>query len=105
MPHTYYVYILTNTSRTLYVGVTNNLERRVYEHRMKRVPGFTKDYNVTILVDIESFATPGVAIAREKQLKNWTRAKKIRLIESLNPTWEDLAAEWYAAEQVQVLDE
>jgi len=91
----YYVYILTNRSRTLYTGVTNDLQRRVYEHKHKLVPGFTAKYNLTRLVYYE--ATPDIraAIAREKQIKGWLRAKKIALIESMNPKWEDLSAGWY----------
>lgn len=91
----YYVYIMTNHSRTLYTGVTNNLERRVYEHKQKLVPGFTKKYNVTMLVYYEETPDVREAIAREKQIKGWLRSKKIALIESLNPNWEDLGAEWF----------
>ena len=91
---TYYVYILTNLSRTLYLGVTNSLERRMHEHRTKSVPGFSKEYNVTMLVYYESFERPGDAIDREKQIKRWSRVKKVALIESLNPAWEDLSAGW-----------
>ncbi len=90
----YYVYILTNRSRTLYTGVTNNLPRRLHEHKQKLADGFTKKYNITTLVYYE--ATPDVrsAIAREKQIKGWLRSKKIALIESTNPDWNDLSAEW-----------
>ena len=90
----YYVYIMSNVSRTLYVGVTNDLERRVYEHKHKLSTGFTSKYNLTLLVYFE--ATPDIraAIAREKQIKGWLRAKKISLIESANPNWLDLSAEW-----------
>ena len=93
--HTYYVYIMTNASRTLYIGVTNSLERRAYEHKQKLVPGFTRMYNITRLVHYE--ATPDIraAIAREKQLKGWRRAKKLALIEATNPTWDDLSTGWY----------
>ncbi len=95
----YYVYIVTNKSRTLYTGVTNNLERRVYEHKHGFVPGFTKKYNVKRLVYFE--ATPDIqgAIAREKQIKGWLRAKKVALIESVNAKWEDLSTEWYDEEK------
>jgi putative endonuclease len=93
----YYVYIMTNASQTLYIGVTNNLERRVYEHKHKLVPGFTRTYNITRLVYYETTIDVRTAIAREKQLKRWLRRKKIALIESLNPTWEDLSAGWFAA--------
>jgi putative endonuclease len=76
----YYFYILTNISRTLYIGVTSNLEARMDSHKRKLNPGFTRDYNVTVLVYVEAFNDPSTAIAREKQLKNWARAKKIALI-------------------------
>ena len=87
----YYVYTMTNNSKTLYTGVTNNLERRVYEHKHKRVDGFTKKYNITKLVHYEVTDDIESAITREKQIKGWTRSKKIALIESLNPKWDDLA--------------
>ena len=90
----YYVYILSNVSRTLYVGVTNDLQRRVYEHRQKLVHGFTSKYNLTLLVYFEGTTDIQAAIAREKQLKGWLRAKKVALIESVNPKWLDLGAEW-----------
>ena len=81
----YYVYILTNASRTLYVGVTNNLERRMYEHKNKLVAGFTEKYNVTWLAHYEETPSIESAIAREKQIKSWRRSKKVALIESANP--------------------
>ena len=89
-----YVYILSNRVRTLYIGVTRDLERRLYEHKCKLVDGFTKRYNVTWLVYYESTDNPEAAIAREKELKGWRGAKKIRLIESVNPRWRDLSLEW-----------
>jgi putative endonuclease len=89
---TYFVYIVASPSRTIYIGVTNDLVRRVNEHRMKETPGFTTTYHVDRLVWFEEFADPAAAISREKQLKNWTRAKKIKLIESMNPAWEDLSS-------------
>jgi len=92
----YYVYLMTNKSRTLYTGVTNNLERRVYEHKHKLVPGFTSKYNITKLVYYEAGDDINIAIAREKQIKGWLRAKKIALIESVNPEWEDLSEDWYS---------
>jgi putative endonuclease len=92
---TYYVYIMTNRSRTLYTGVTNNLERRVREHKQKLIPGFTRRYNITILVHYEETDNIGTAILREKQIKGWLRAKKITLIESTNPEWKDLSLDWY----------
>ena len=92
----YYVYILTNKSRTLYTGVTSNLERRIFEHKNKLMPGFTSKYNITKLVYFESTPDINAAIAREKQIKGWLRAKKIALIETVNPEWRDLSGEWYA---------
>ena len=93
MAKRYYVYMATNASRTLYVGVTNNLPRRAAEHQAKTYEGFTVRYNIGQLVYCEETADVREAIAREKQLKRWTRRKKTALIESLNPTWADLAAE------------
>ena len=90
----YYVYIMTNRSGTLYTGVTNNLMRRVYEHKNKLIDGFTKKYNITKLVYYEVANLATSAIAREKQIKGWTRKKKIALIESVNPQWKDLSEEW-----------
>ncbi len=90
----YYVYLMANVSRTIYTGVTNNLERRVYEHKEKTAPGFTSSYNINRLVYYEDFADIRDAIAREKQIKGWLRAKKIALIESVNPKWNDLSEEW-----------
>ncbi len=92
----YYVYIMTNKSGTLYTGVTNDLLRRVYEHKHKLIPGFTSKYNITRLVYYEATTDIRAAIAREKQLKGWLRSKKIALIESVNPTWKDLGAEWFS---------
>ena len=92
---TYYVYMMTNRSRTLYTGVTNDLKRRVYEHKHKLVPGFTSKYNITRLVYFEETTDVKTAIAREKQIKGWLRAKKIALIKSVNPDWQDLSADWY----------
>ena len=91
----YYVYILTNSTRTLYVGVTNDLERRMYEHRSKLVSGFTSKYNVTWLAYFEQTSDVRSAIAREKEIKGWSRSKKVALIESKNPEWKDLSLEWY----------
>ncbi len=95
MTNQYYVYIMTNKSRTLYTGVTNDLERRVYEHKQKLVPGFTSKYDITKLVYFEVTEDVLAALAREKQIKGWLREKKIALIESVNPDWADLSAEWY----------
>ncbi len=91
----YYVYIMTNKSRTLYTGVTSNLVKRVYEHKQKLVPGFTTKYNISKLVYYEITNSIEAAIAREKQIKGWLRRKKIALIESQNPEWRDLSDGWY----------
>ncbi len=93
--HRYFVYTLASQSRVLYVGVTNNLERRVHEHKMKQIPGFTSDYNVARLVYFEEFGDIRGAIAREKQIKSWRREKKVALIEKENLAWDDLAASWF----------
>ncbi len=90
----FYVYILSSRSRRLYIGVTNNLERRVYEHKHKLAPGFTCRYNIDRLVYYECLELPNQAIEREKELKNLLREKKIALIESTNPTWRDLSEDW-----------
>jgi len=88
----YYVYILASQSRTLYVGMTKDLARRLYEHRTRHASSaFTAQYEVRRLVYYEVAANPYAAIAREKELKVWTRARKLQLIESMNPGWEDLA--------------
>ncbi|MCH8225533.1 MAG: GIY-YIG nuclease family protein [Chloroflexi bacterium] len=91
----YYVYILTNGVRTLYIGVTNDLTRRVYEHQNKLIDGFTKKYNIAMLVHYEVTTDVQSAIAREKQLKGWRRSKKIELIQASNPEWVDLSLGWY----------
>ena len=85
---------MTNPSRTLYTGMTNNLRRRVREHKEKRIPGFAATYNITRLAYFESFEDVRNAIEREKQIKAWTRAKRVALVESTNPKWEDLSREW-----------
>lgn len=87
----FHVYILSNNLKgSLYIGVTNDLIRRVYEHKQRTADGFTKKYNLTKLVYAEEFDNPNDSIAREKQLKNWRRQLKINLIEALNPNWNDL---------------
>lgn len=89
---TYWVYILTNQiNSVLYVGVTNDLVRRIEEHRQKLVPGFTSKYNLTKLVHFEETGDVRSAIEREKRLKGWTRAKKNALIDQTNPQWNDLS--------------
>ena len=92
MNNNYYVYILTNKMNTvLYTGITNNLERRIFEHKSKCFKGFTAKYNVNKLVYFEIYSDIYEAIQREKQIKNGSRQKKIDLIQSLNPLWKDLA--------------
>lgn len=91
----YYVYIMTNKSKTLYTGMTNNLDRRVNEHKNKLVDGFTKRYNITSLVYFETTFDVNSAIKREKQIKNWHRQWKINLINSMNPEWRDLSLDWF----------
>ena len=88
----YYVYILTNKNNSvIYTGVTNNIERRIYEHKQKLVKGFTSKYNVTKLVYLEETKNINDAIEREKQIKGWLREKKIELINSVNQEWVELA--------------
>ncbi len=91
----YYVYILTNwNTRVMYVGVTNDLERRLYEHRNNLTEGFTKKYNTHKLVYVEETGDVEAAIAREKQIKGWRREKKNALVESMNPLWKDISEDW-----------
>ena len=93
--HNYYVYLLTNwNNKVIYVGMTNDLQRRIYEHKNKSVRGFTSRYNVNKLVYFEHMTDVLLAIAREKEIKKWRREKKNRLVESMNPEWKDLSAEW-----------
>ncbi len=94
MKKTYFVYIMSNVSKMLYTGVTNDLEHRVFQHKTKEVDGFTKKYNIHRLVYFEAFGNIPEAIAREKQIKGWLRKRKVALIESVNPDWKDLAPEW-----------
>jgi putative endonuclease len=91
----YYVYMMTNVTGMLYTGVTNDLERRVYEHKNKLTKGFTSHYNLNKLVYFESTDDVTIAIAREKQIKGWLRKKKVALIKTMNPKWDDLAKDWY----------
>ena len=90
----YYVYILTNETHRLYVGVTGDLQRRMYQHKNKLTPGFASRYNLRWLVYFEATTDVHSAIAREKQIKGWKRDKKVALIESENPKWVDLSAAW-----------
>ncbi|MGB9074124.1 MAG: GIY-YIG nuclease family protein [Terriglobales bacterium] len=93
----FYLYILQSSSRRcLYIGMTNDLHRRVFQHKTHRFEGFSDQYNAVRLVYWESFGDVHKAIGREKQLKGWRREKKMRLIEQLNPGWKDLAVDWYA---------
>jgi putative endonuclease len=94
MRHDYFVYILASTSHALYVGITNDLQRRVFEHKHKLIPGHTQKYNITRLVYFETTPNVSAAVAREKQIKGWTRAKKLALIETANAAWSDLSEEW-----------
>src|SRR6266852_6666076 len=89
----YYVYIMTNRSQTLYIGVTNNQQRCIDEHKHHLVAGFTSKYRITRLVYFEETSDVNAAIAREKHIKGWLRAKKVALIESINPDWRDLSEE------------
>ncbi len=92
----FYVYVMQSASRrALYTGMTNNLRKRVWQHKNHSFEGFTDDYNAIHLVYWESFDSVHNAIAREKQLKGWRREKKRRLVEKMNPGWRDLAADWY----------
>ncbi len=93
--YNFYVYIMASDSGTLYVGVTNSLERRVWEHKNGILPGFTKRYSCHKLIYFEQYDYIEDAIAREKQLKRWRREKKQNLIKTLNPSWKDLSADWY----------
>jgi putative endonuclease len=94
--HQYFTYMLTNEWRNvLYTGVTNSLETRIWQHKMRAVEGFTKKYNCTVLVYYEIYEDVNQTIAREKQIKSWSRAKKNSLVETMNPKWNDLASDWY----------
>ena len=92
----FYTYILASKPRgTLYIGITRDIEQRVYQHKTKMTKGFTKQYNVHMLVYFETFGTPQDAISREKELKHWKRSWKITLIEEQNPLWKDYFLEWF----------
>ena len=90
----YFVYIMTNASRTLYTGMTNDLERRVSEHKSKSISGFTRKYNITMLVWFDTFTDVNEAIEAEKRIKGWNRSKKLKLVEEANPQWLDLSEGW-----------
>ncbi len=93
--HNYYVYIVASSNRVLYIGITNNLRRRIDEHKSGIYPGFTATYRCHRLVWFESYVSVTRAIAREKQLKHWSRSKKITLIEQENKAWINLSEDWY----------
>jgi len=94
----YFTYIVASRSHTLYIGVTGDLRKRIFQHKWKEFGGFTEKYNCDRLVWFERYQEIATAIAREKQLKGWRREKKIALIERMNPTWVDLSREWYDTE-------
>ena len=93
--HSYFTYIMASRSHTLYIGVTSDLHKRVFDHKWKEHDGFTAKYNCDRLVWFEGHREIARAIAREKELKGWRRAKKIALIEAMNPVWVDLSRDWY----------
>ena len=91
----YYVYLLTNwNNKVIYVGITNELTRRIYKHKNKMIKGFTEKYNVKKLVYFEETQDVNTAIEREKEIKKWRREKKNRLVNSMNPNWDDLSSGW-----------
>ncbi|MGH9328180.1 MAG: GIY-YIG nuclease family protein [Terriglobia bacterium] len=96
---TFYVYIMASKFRTLYVGITNNLERRALEHKRQLIPGFTSQYHINRLVYFETCCDVRAAIQREKQMKGWLRARKVALIIAHNPTWRDLSQGWFCEEK------
>jgi putative endonuclease len=91
MERVFHVYFMAGASGVIYLGVTSHLTQRVFQHKQKLLPGFTKKYNLTKLVWFEPHSTARSAIAREKEIKKWRRSKKVALIESLNPHWNDLS--------------
>jgi putative endonuclease len=98
----YYLYIMASRSLTLYTGVTGGLYKRALQHKAGEIEGFTKKYHITRLVYYETFKYVNNAIAREKEVKTWTRAKRLALIKSMNPTWQDLASGWGEREELQI---
>jgi len=90
----FFVYVMASKSRRTYTGVTNNIERRVKQHKAGEIEGFTRRYKINRLVHYEVFQYIGNAIRREKEIKGWDRAKRVALIERENPTWDDLAQDW-----------
>jgi putative endonuclease len=99
-PKTYFFYIMASRSRTLYCGVSGDLHKRVWQHKNHVFEGFTADYNIERLVYYEQFYDVRNAIDREKQVKRWSRAKKLTLIARMNPTWLDLSEGWYHPESL-----
>jgi putative endonuclease len=93
MDRTFHIYIMASNSGTLYIGVTSSLAKRVGQHKLKFIPGFTRKYNITKLVWFEPHSSVRAAIAREKEIKAWRRSKRVALIESLNSHWKDLSTE------------
>lgn len=91
MKKSFWVYIITNKSNTLYTGITNNLPRRIFEHKNKLVDGFTKQYNIDKLIYCQEFQTPEEAIAAEKKIKGWSRKKKMELIKTFNPSFKEIS--------------
>jgi len=100
----FYFYIMASTSRVLYIGITNDIWRRVWGHKNDAFPGFTSKYKVHRLVSFETFKYVGNAIAREKHLKGWLRERKVALIRAANPTWEDLSEEWFEERGVKRIE-
>ena len=98
----YYVYVMASRSLNLYTGVTNSIYQRALQHKSGEIDGFTKKYNINRLVYCETFEYIGNAIAREKQIKTWTRAKRLALIKATNPTWQDLAEGWGGKAELQI---
>ena len=96
----FYVYIMASKSRVLYIGITNDIWRRVWEHKNNVASEFTSKYRVHRLVYFETFKYVGNAITREKRLKGWLRERKVELIRSINPTWEDLSLQWFDGDNV-----
>ena len=93
--YNYFIYIMGSTSGTLYIGFTNNLARRIEQHKNKSIEGFTKKYSCNKLLYYEHFSDANIAIGREKEIKKWRREKKEKLINSINPHWNDLSGEMY----------
>jgi len=98
----YYVYVMASRSLNLYTGVTNSIYQRALQHKSDYIDGFTKKYHINRLVYYEIFEHIGNAIAREKQIKAWTRTKRLALIKSMNPTWQDLAESWRGKAELQI---